>query len=93
MTARYCRGVFTSAYKKTIGVDFLEKTIEVDGGSGEAVKLMIWDTAGQEEFDALTSSYYRGAWGCLRGGVGVCGGEWGAPCFRVLLRACPPRCD
>lgn len=22
---------------------------------------MIWDTAGQEEFDALTASYYRGA--------------------------------
>jgi Ras-related protein Rab-23 len=22
---RYCRGVFTKAYKKTIGVDFLEK--------------------------------------------------------------------
>ena len=22
---------------------------------------MLWDTAGQEEFDALTKSYYRGA--------------------------------
>lgn len=40
------------------GVDFLEKTIDM--GSSESVKLMIWDTAGQEEFDALTSSYYRG---------------------------------
>jgi GTPase SAR1 family protein len=36
----------------------LEKTIDM--GSSESVKLMIWDTAGQEEFDALTSSYYRG---------------------------------
>jgi hypothetical protein len=44
----------------TAGVDFLEKTIELDSGGGESVKLMIWDTAGQEEFDALTSSYYRG---------------------------------
>lgn len=25
---------------------------------------MIWDTAGQEEFDALTSSYYRGTGAC-----------------------------
>ena len=25
------------------------------------VRLMLWDTAGQEEFDALTKSYYRGA--------------------------------
>jgi Ras-related protein Rab-23 len=40
------------------GVDFLEKSI--DTGKGESVKLMIWDTAGQEEFDALTATYYRG---------------------------------
>ena len=25
MTSRYCRGVFTSTYKKTIGVDFFGK--------------------------------------------------------------------
>lgn len=94
MTARYCRGVFTSCvfpvgdhrlpafehptptpahprgcrtlprrtYKKTIGVDFLEKTIEVS--DVETVKMMIWDTAGQEEFDAITSSYYRGTGAC-----------------------------
>jgi len=24
---RYCRGIFTSSYKKTIGVDFLEKQL------------------------------------------------------------------
>ena len=27
MIQRYCKGVFTKEYKKTIGVDFLEKTI------------------------------------------------------------------
>ena len=26
----------------------------------EDVRLMLWDTAGQEEFDAITKSYYRG---------------------------------
>ena len=55
---RYCRGTFTKSYKKTIGVDFLEKQLRVHG---EEVRLMLWDTAGQEEFDALTKSYYRGA--------------------------------
>ncbi len=25
---------------------------------------MIWDTAGQEEFDSLTASYYRGTGAC-----------------------------
>lgn len=27
---------------------------------GEDVRLMLWDTAGQEEFDAITKAYYRG---------------------------------
>lgn len=26
----------------------------------EDVRLMLWDTAGQEEFDAITKAYYRG---------------------------------
>lgn len=27
--------------------------------------MQIWDTAGQEEFDAITKSYYRGAHACI----------------------------
>ena len=30
--------------------------------NGEDVRLMLWDTAGQEEFDAITKAYYRGEW-------------------------------
>ena len=44
MIQRYCRGTFTKSYKKTIGVDFLEKQLRVHG---EDVRLMLWDTAGQ----------------------------------------------
>jgi len=62
MIQRYCRGTFTKSYKKTIGVDFLEKQLRVHG---EEVRLMLWDTAGQEEFDALTKAYYRGAQACV----------------------------
>ena len=62
MTARYAKGVFTSSYKKTIGVDYLEKDVAL--ASGENAKLMLWDTAGQDEFAALTSTYYRGAGAC-----------------------------
>ena len=51
---------FTDTYTKTIGVDFLEKALPVDA-LGRKVRLQLWDTAGQEEFDALTRSYYRGA--------------------------------
>lgn len=53
------RGEFTDEYKKTIGVDFLEKRQYVES-VGEDVKLMVWDTAGQEEFDSITRTYYRG---------------------------------
>lgn len=62
MIQRYCKGIFTKDYKKTIGVDFLERQIEV---GGEDVRLMLWDTAGQEEFDAITKAYYRGAQACV----------------------------
>ncbi|XP_026461729.1 ras-related protein Rab-23 [Ctenocephalides felis] len=62
MIQRYCKGTFTRDYKKTIGVDFLERQIELDG---EDVRLMLWDTAGQEEFDAITKAYYRGAQACV----------------------------
>lgn len=62
MIQRYCKGIYTKDYKKTIGVDFLERQIEIDG---EDVRIMLWDTAGQEEFDAITKAYYRGAQACV----------------------------
>ncbi|KAM4835090.1 ras-related protein Rab-23 [Thomomys bottae] len=62
MIRRYCKGGFTKDYKKTIGVDFLERQIQVND---EDVRLMLWDTAGQEEFDAITKAYYRGAQACV----------------------------
>ncbi len=51
---------FSDAYQKTVGVDFLEKALHVDALK-RTVRLQLWDTAGQEEFDSLTRSYYRGA--------------------------------
>ncbi|ODM98057.1 Ras-related protein Rab-23 [Orchesella cincta] len=62
MIQRFCRGIFTRDYKKTIGVDFLERILTVDD---QPVRLMLWDTAGQEEFDAITRTYYRGANACV----------------------------
>ena len=73
MIQKYCKGIFTTEYKKTIGVDFLEKRIWWDTDkiflqniiimitsvNGEDVRLMLWDTAGQEEFDCITRAYYR----------------------------------
>lgn len=60
MVTRFATGVFTNNYKKTIGTDFMERTLYVKSKS-ENVKLMLWDTAGQEMFSQLTRQYYRGA--------------------------------
>ncbi|KAK4281534.1 hypothetical protein QN277_013014 [Acacia crassicarpa] len=46
----------------TIGVDFKIKVFTV---GGKRLKLTIWDTAGQEKFRTLTSSYYRKAQGII----------------------------
>ena len=46
----------------TIGVEFGAKTIDINGKS---VKIQIWDTAGQEAFQAITRTYYKGAIGAL----------------------------
>lgn len=60
MITRFAKGVATDNYKKTIGTDFMEKEITL-AESGEAVKLMLWDTAGQEMFSKLTRNYYKGS--------------------------------
>jgi small GTP-binding protein len=60
MLRRFVRGEFTDQYKKTIGAEFMEKEVYVRE-LNQPVTLMLWDTAGQEVFNALTASYYRGA--------------------------------
>ena len=55
---RYMKQTFENSYKCTIGVDFLMKTLEI---KNKLVKLQLWDTAGQEKYKSMVSSYYRGA--------------------------------
>ena len=60
LMTRFVEDAFTFAYTKTIGVDYLEKRMLVPA-IHEMVTFYIYDTAGQEEYDALTKSYYKGA--------------------------------
>ena len=53
---------FRHQHELTIGVEFGGKTIEV---KNKNVKIQIWDTAGQEAFQAITRTYYKGAIGAL----------------------------
>lgn len=49
-------------YKMTIGVDSKSRTYL---RNGKNIKLQMWDTAGQEKFRTLTTSYYRGTSCCI----------------------------
>ncbi|KOB67769.1 Ras-related protein Rab-8A, partial [Operophtera brumata] len=59
---RYCDERYYDIYISTIGIDFKQKIISLDG---VPIKLQIWDTAGQERFRTLTTAYYRGAMGII----------------------------
>jgi len=59
---QYVNKKFSSAYKATIGADFLTKEVMVDD---RLVTVQIWDTAGQERFQSLGVAFYRGADCCV----------------------------
>ena len=49
--------------KSTIGVDLKIKTKTMP--NGKVIKVQLYDTAGQEKFKSIVSSYYKGANGVL----------------------------
>jgi small GTP-binding protein len=55
---RYCEGKFEQSRVATIGVDFQTKVVELPSG---AVKLSIWDMAGQARFEVVRTGMYRGS--------------------------------
>jgi Ras-related protein Rab-23 len=64
LAIKFVKNIFTTDYKQTLGVDFLniKKYIKkID----QTIDFYIWDTAGQDHFNAITRRYYRGADACL----------------------------
>jgi small GTP-binding protein len=53
---------FVADNAATIGVEYLATVLEIDG---QAVKLQVWDTAGQEKFKSIAKSYFRHAVGVV----------------------------
>ena len=56
-------GSFDKQQSSSVDASYLEKTILV--GGEKRVKMVIWDTAGQEKYHALAKNYYQGASGAL----------------------------
>jgi small GTP-binding protein len=55
---RYINDNYVENYICTVGVDFMTKTIKIDN---DIIKIQIWDTAGMEKYQNITTSYYRSA--------------------------------
>jgi small GTP-binding protein len=59
---RQAHSVFDFKMVQTVGVDHLASELRING---QTIKLMLWDTAGQEEFASLVPMYVRGAHVCV----------------------------
>lgn len=60
LISQFVEGFFSDVYRTTVGVKIDRKVVQVDGGE---VKLMVWDLAGEDEFQRLRASYLKGASG------------------------------
>jgi len=64
---RFLTQKFSEQYIVTIGSQFAVKTVSIKNNHGDTVKikLLVWDLAGQERFDFIRTSYYKGSKGAL----------------------------
>ena len=60
---KYLGQGFRSNYIPSLGVDFAQKTVVYD--DDETVRLVIWDIAGQPQFQSLRRRYYEGCSGLI----------------------------
>ncbi len=74
----FVEGSFLSEYKSTIGTNLYTKTLEFKSGKSDdneknenneiSVKLVLWDIAGQVQWDLMRGAYYQGSHGvCVVG--------------------------
>ena len=63
LVQRFIKNRFAANYKLTVGVDILTKDVEFT--QGEVATLSIWDIGGQQRFEFIRSTFYKGAAGAL----------------------------
>ena len=59
---QYFKKTFNEGQVSTVNPAFYEKTVN---SNGKSVQLTFWDTAGQEQFNAISTLYYQNAVGAL----------------------------
>eukprot|EP01092_Planopodium_desertum_P009750 TRINITY_DN4237_c0_g1_i3.p1 TRINITY_DN4237_c0_g1~~TRINITY_DN4237_c0_g1_i3.p1 ORF type:complete len:210 (-),score=15.38 TRINITY_DN4237_c0_g1_i3:470-1039(-) len=60
LLVRFADNQFESEYSTTIGIDFKMRRFQ-DPATGSVCALQLWDSAGQERFRSITTTYYRHA--------------------------------
>jgi small GTP-binding protein len=60
LVQRFVHSLFTDKYHSTVGVKIDRKSVDLDG---TAVNLVLWDLAGREENEDISTSYLRGSSG------------------------------
>ena len=63
LVQRFIKNRFQANYKLTVGVDILTKDVEFV--PGQMATLSIWDIGGQQRFEFIRSTFYKGAAGAL----------------------------
>lgn len=92
LVLRFDQNVFSTKFVTTIGVDYRDKMVKVEGAP---MRLQLWDTAGQERFRSLTSNFFGRADGFV-----LCYDISNRPSFdhvigwmRDIKTRAPPDCD
>ena len=62
LVSKFVHSIFSDRYLTTVGVKIDKKTVKA---GEEEVMLMIWDLAGDDDFQRLQTSYLRGTSGYL----------------------------
>jgi small GTP-binding protein len=58
LVQRFVHSMFSERYLSTVGVKIDRKALEIDGAS---LTLVLWDLAGRDSHEDITTSYLRGA--------------------------------
>jgi small GTP-binding protein len=62
LVSRYVTSIFSDQYLSTVGVKIDKKLVTVDG---QELTLMLWDIAGQDDYQTVQPSHLRGMAGYL----------------------------
>lgn len=62
LVSRFVKSIYSDIYHATIGVKIDKKSLKV---GEQEVNLMLWDIAGEDEFQKITTSYLQGAAGYI----------------------------